>query len=278
VLTEAAPSAITDSEIQTWLSDRVTDGTLPPPTDQTIYAVYYPSSTAVTLDLDSPPSVGCSDFAAYHYYASLPNPTGGAKLKVPYAVLPRCNAGKDEMTVSASHEFAEAATDPRPGLASSGYDLFVTGPWNMFGGETADMCEFVAGTTEGKYAVTRVWSNANAKIGQQPCVPIPADPLPFYDAGIKQEILKGHPGADVTTDVACYSFGELPSPMALSSKTFQGILTFEFDPPNCQNGTIVKMTIHVSPSAKIGQDYRYRLTAKVDTSPGHIWRGMVRVQ
>ncbi|WP_410965939.1 hypothetical protein, partial [Salmonella sp. SAL4438] len=39
---DAPPAEMSDEEVQKWISDRINDGTLPAPTTQTIYALYYP--------------------------------------------------------------------------------------------------------------------------------------------------------------------------------------------------------------------------------------------
>jgi len=277
VLTEPAPDTITDSGIRQWLAAKVVDGTLPEPTDQTIFALYYPSSTTITLDVAGG-GVSCNDFGAYHFNTNVTTATN-TKVNTAYAVMPRCGGGQEELTVSASHEFAEAATDPHPG-SSLAYVLTTDGAWNPAGGETADMCEFVSGVQEGDYYVTRVWSNKNAKIGQQPCVPVPPDPanLPYYNAGIVNEELDASPGDTVTTDVDCYSFDKLPNPITLEAQSFSGTLQFEFDPPTCENGTVVKMSIHVAPTAKSGHDYHYRLLSTLNADSQHLWRGMVSVK
>lgn len=276
-ITDAAPAAIKDSEIQQWLAQKIGDMTLPAPTDQTIYVLYYPAETSITLDIPGG-GTSCQSFGGYHNSTNVT--VGGQKLMIAYAVIPRCDASEDSITTTVSHELTEAATDPHPIFGQMGYALTKKSAWNPAGGENADMCEFVSGVQEGPYTVTRVWSNTNAKLGDQPCIPVPDDPngLPFYDAGIKDEILKAPPGGSATTNVYCYSFGPLPNAMTLNGMTYgKNILTFEFDKPTCQNGDVVAMTIHVSANATVGKDYHYQLLAQLNDQSAHLWRGMLTV-
>src|SRR5262249_20033689 len=94
-IVDPAPDQITDTEIRKWTADKVTDGTLPVPTDQTIFALYYPSTTTITLDIGGS-GTSCFDFGAYHYFA--PVTTADGKINVPYAVMPRCPGGLDTLT------------------------------------------------------------------------------------------------------------------------------------------------------------------------------------
>ena len=179
------------------------------------------------------------------------------------------------MTSTASHEITEASTDPHPDFAPAYVIIDSHSPWTSLGGENADLCETVGGTTEAGWALTRAWSNANAKKGEQPCVPVPEGPIPFFDAGITKERVKVKPGESVTVNIECYSFGPLPNDLTLSAQARKKMLTFAFDKDTCKNGDVVKMTITLSPSAVKGTDYRYRLNATLDAQTEHLWRGVV---
>jgi hypothetical protein len=275
VVQDPAPADLSDADIQQWLVDHVTDKTLPAPTDQTVYVLYYPGLTTITLDPSQGGGQSCTSFGGYHESLTVTGPSG--PVEVAYAVLPRCGP-QDELTVSASHEITEAATDPHPDFAPGYAIMDPHSPWAPLGGEDADLCELVGGTSEAGYALARAWSNENAKKGDQPCMPVPAGPTPFFDAGIVKERLKAKPGDTVTTPVECYSFGPLANDISLDAMNKSGALTFSFDKPTCKNGDVVTLSIKVSPSAKKATDYRYRLNATLDAQNQHIWRGVVMVQ
>ena len=84
-----------------------------------------------------------------------------------------------EITVAASHEFIEAATDPLPwnGLTASDTSSYTiedySSPWTMLPGEVGDHCVQEMYTESSGYMVQRVWSNtaAAASPGLDPCVP-----------------------------------------------------------------------------------------------------------
>jgi hypothetical protein len=175
-ITTAPPATLSDRDIRTMVSTNA--GTVwPAPTDGTIYTIYVSPSTKVT-------SFGGSDICAsgvggYHSSARV-----GTK-SVAYAVLPQCKGGMNP-TSSASHELAEAATDPFQ--SAPAYVRFDTNhaAWELFqqfNDENGDACEFYVDSfyteseTSFSYAVQRQWSNAAAKAGKSPCVPQdPAEP------------------------------------------------------------------------------------------------------
>jgi hypothetical protein len=275
-LTEAAPTTISDDEIQTWLDGKIQDGTMPAPTDQTIYALYYPSSTTVTIPQQEGGGSSCSSFLGYHN--SYTTTFMGQSIPIAYAVINRCG-GQDTVTETASHEFAEAATDPHPLQGGLAYMILSDNPWTVAGGEVGDMCSQVGGVTEQGYSLTRVWSNSAALKGDQPCVPNPDPSMPFFDAGLEHDTLSASPGQTVTTKVDCYSFGPLPNAMTLQAQPYSPqTITITFDKPTCVNGDVVTMSVAVGPNAMHATDYHYDILAQLDPMTAHVWRGMVQVQ
>ena len=76
----------------------------------------------------------------------------------------------EQLTIAGSHEIAEIVTDPY----LSGYRVAPQppGPWLALGGEIADLCP-EGWYPEGQWAYARVWSNAAAVAGTDPCLPGP---------------------------------------------------------------------------------------------------------
>jgi hypothetical protein len=158
----------------------------PAPTSQSIYTLYIPKTTSVTLQ----GSEACSSgIGGYH------TSTTGLTTDVAYAIVMQCSYGSKATTprtVTASHELAEAATDPHPLSGSPGYygldDDHVS--WELFmqgNVENADMCEIYRETRYSDtidpgftYNLQRSWSNASAKAGHNPCVPLPTS-SPYYN-------------------------------------------------------------------------------------------------
>jgi hypothetical protein len=202
-LAETAPRAITDDQIQQFLTSKLNDGTLLPPgasipgtadvVTEPLYVIYYPAN--VTISLPSGPGQtyqSCREFGGYHeYFHYTPAAgAGGLAANVAYAVLPTCGSqgGMSELdgvTVSSSHEIIEAATDPYPwngqGADTSGYALQdYSSPWTFIPGEVGDLCVAHNIQDPSGFLVQQSWSNtaAAAVPGRSPCVP--DDGTPFF--------------------------------------------------------------------------------------------------
>jgi hypothetical protein len=149
------------------------------PAADNLYVFYIPSST--TIDLDG--AQGCASFGGYHNSMTI----GGAP--VVYAVVLDCGVreslnAEQAITFAASHEIAEASSDPIVSTAAlpTGYAIDETVqrsfPWLTLGlSEIGDLCvDFLSLgedlTTENGFSVQRIWSPANAATGtMDPCVP-----------------------------------------------------------------------------------------------------------
>ena len=173
-LTEKAWTQIDDTGIAKWLRGKLDakDPAFETPTSDTLYAIYVPYSTTVTLQ----GGTSCQRFLAYHNSTKL-----GNGQRVAYAVMPQC-AGIEQLTAASSHEFIEAATDPYPNQVPA-YRQTDEGhlPWSLFaGGEVADLCEFNDDANfkpaTFPWTVQRSWSNSEAFLGLDPCAPASATP------------------------------------------------------------------------------------------------------
>jgi len=146
--TEPGP-LIDDSAIQTTLQGWIANEPgFPQPNANSLYFIYFPPGTVITLDTDS----SCQRFGGYH------DDIGG---RIVYAVEPFCmaNSGSlsqlDFFTLTSSHELCEAITDPVPG---QGWYWFKD---QKHQGEIGDICESAPNAEErmGVYLVQREWSN-----------------------------------------------------------------------------------------------------------------------
>ena len=111
VASERTKSSISDSGIRNFIAGLFNSGAVQAATN-VIYGVYLPSGMKVTMG----GGASCSTFCGYHGHFNY----NGSDIK--YAVFPylNCNACKlsnltvaDMMTIVASHEIREAATDPQ---------------------------------------------------------------------------------------------------------------------------------------------------------------------
>jgi hypothetical protein len=175
---------IGDSDIQTWLQGHVANGDFPAPDSQTVYALYFPSTTSINPgggDQALCAEAGFGVILGYHFQIALTPPGASAPINAQYAVLPYCQLTTSDdsnyqfATTTASHEIAEAATDPQPETAA--FTLHTNDAWSgqqsLAGGECGDMCENVNQNTydESGYTVQRIWSNQAAAQSMQPCQP-----------------------------------------------------------------------------------------------------------
>jgi hypothetical protein len=158
IIDEKQPaSAVTDGEIRAEILAQVKAGNLPPVDADTLYVIYTPPNEVV---LDRHDANSVHDFAGYHDFAS----EGGFA----YAVIPF--ADNQDMTLAASHELAEAVTDPEPTANTLGwYDdengeigdipviMLAIGQIGMDG--FSDHLKAPDGTD---YVVQKVWSNADS--------------------------------------------------------------------------------------------------------------------
>jgi hypothetical protein len=173
VVNEAPPALIDDTDVKAWLQAKLgaPEGVLGQPDGSTLYALYYPASTTITLEGDK----SCQGFGGYH------NETVAGGIAVAYAVMPRCSGGGtsalDYLTVVASHEYVEWATDPFPFTAPAyqGMDNNHLA-WTILGGELSDLCTALDGDRYVRpadigYSVQTQWSNKASLAGEHPCIP-----------------------------------------------------------------------------------------------------------
>ncbi len=265
---ETAAASLADADVRTWLTDKIqNDATFPKPDESTIYALFYPSGTNVT----SLGGVTCEEFQGYHDSFPL-----GSSGDVIYAIVPRCApppvqgvTDADQMTAEASHEVIEAATDPLPSSKPAYITVDANShAWELLaGGEIGDLCGAYPNVfyvpTGFDHLMQRVWSNANAAAGHDPCEP--DAPSPYFNSapvmgdtitldvdGIstKTQGVKLAVGAETTIELDLYSDGPTSGPWTVSavdiSSAFLGekpALQFTFDQTTGQNGDKLNLTI-----------------------------------
>jgi hypothetical protein len=178
VLPGSAPTSLQDSDVQNILVALIADGGLPAPVvpdgggvpDQ-LYMFWFPYTTTIS---GTSLGVSCQSFGAYH------NEDDVGVTPFAYAVIPTCDPYSPYyQEVSASHELAEASSDPlvqtAPAYTSNSFN-------NGWIGEIGDLCtpfDSFYLLDGGTYmAVQRIWSNSAVEdAGTQPC--IPAAPMAY---------------------------------------------------------------------------------------------------
>ena len=140
------PASVDDTAIVSFLESTVSAGTVPKADANSLYFIYLPSGTTVTLSGQA----SCRAFCGYH------DMTGsGIYYGVePYPDCSGCLGGLsafEALCVTSSHELCEAVTDPWPGQ----------GWYDDANGEIGDICAWQTKTLDG-YTVQLEWSNAAA--------------------------------------------------------------------------------------------------------------------
>jgi len=296
-LTESAAASISDTQIQTWLSNKLTtnDPAWPAPDANTVYALFYPTGTTISLGQGGGSS--CSSFGGYHS-----NITVNQK-DVSYAVMPRCAkfgglTGIDAVTATTSHELIEASTDPYPqdqNNAAYGQvdDNHIIWEFVLGGGETGDMCaqnidSFFKPSDIGNY-VQRNWSNKAAAAGHNPCQPSAGLPyfnsMPVLNEKVSvagQLTTKGVTipvGSSKTIEVDLFSdanTGAAWTVTALDGATLQqqpAELSFSWDRTSGKNGEKLYLTIKVLKASQYGAE-GFLIESTLGTQSS-VWVGLV---
>lgn len=272
----------------------------PVPTPDTIYAIFIPDGVTIT---DNQVGQSCKSYGGYHTET---NGFGGntANSKIPYAVMPRCNhfnyfSGIDAATATLSHELIEAATDPHPysdpAFASTDDQHAV---WSIIpAAEIGDMCAYEPQSFArlvGGYVVQRVWSNASALAGHDPCVPVLTDPyfnavpdqpddvvLSYYGSSVNTRGVKIPVGQSRTIDVHLFSDAPTTSWFvqaqdAAAATGGPSTLSLSLDKSVGNNGDVLHLTITRNSAAPQGSASEFMLWSQDQkTQYANVWFGFV---
>jgi hypothetical protein len=261
--------------------------------DNTIYMLYLPEATALLNNKAD----DCPNNSGYHTETTV-----GANMHVLYGVVAsKCHDASQNVleaaTETATHEIAEAATDPHTNTdtAWTGFDTMHYA-WELFQqrqDENGDACEFYEDVyyndpTVGGF-VQRLWSNASAKAGHNPCVPVPIEPyfnvtplaqetiMPTGTTGITRTT-KGYRiavGASKTFDVGFYSDAKTED-WTVDVVAGDGFTTpttphatVKIDTPTGNNGTKAKITVNVTSAPAKGNQILVTMISARKTGPAH---------
>lgn len=284
VLPMQAASAYTDSvhggdsTVRQLIETAVSDGTLPPPDAQTLYALYFPAGTIVRLDGISacaPPGT-----TGWHDVVSVSPPDAGAPVDVAYAVLPRCASDPGAMTEAASHEIVESATDPSPENAPA---IQMTDPaWLAFGAEVADVCVAIdtnLSTTDSGYVLQRSWSNASARAGHDPCVPRPAGSV-YFDMSPATGSEELTLGVGESASFALYAIADGDAgPWQVQALATNGStsLALSLDRTTVHAGETALLTVTLTSPPTLGPTELYGVVSQ-SASDTHLWPMLVQAR
>ncbi|HEX8792378.1 MAG TPA: hypothetical protein VF765_15620 [Polyangiaceae bacterium] len=307
-LTTAAAASYTDSSmggastLQQFIQQQVSSGTFPAPDANTIYTLYFPASTSITLDgIQSCQNGG---FGGYHDSTTV-TPPGGSNTVVTYAVIPRCSTAIADTTFAASHELTEASTDPHVGQNNIGYytPLMNTDDlaWRLLlgGGEVGDLCVDFTGSNldhttatlgSNSWTVQRIWSNANAASGLDPCVPVPAGDVYFNLApAAGNGLLQMTVGQTKTFTATAFSSGPL-NPWMIGAIDYAqlmnqtAIVQTSLSASSAKNGDAITVTVTLAsqppnlPGTNFPAEPYFLVSETGKNGPLHIWPLLVTTQ
>jgi hypothetical protein len=144
------------------------------PDGNTMYMLYLPTGIEILDDQSNSPNTNCQFYGGYHTTYGTNGDAWGVGQHCPVQGAGITDA--QWMTIVGSHEIIEAATDPTPDTGYSPGQPDTTTPWNQspwqtaLYGEVGDLCVETE-VTEGSFTYQRIWSNAAAAKGGDPCVP-----------------------------------------------------------------------------------------------------------
>jgi hypothetical protein len=297
-LAEAPPAKITSGAIEAWLAAKLTGATpeLGAPDPNTLYAVYYPAGTTITMDGAGELGQSCTGYGGYH------SEIGAGGTKVGYAVMPRCS-DLAELTVAASHEYFEWATDPFP-ESKPAFAKLDDAHWAWQAtmiGELGDLCTFLdresLSPPDIGFAVQRQWSNKASLAGAYPCAPTNGTPylqaiplveddavVPDFVATTKYLTTKAArvaPGGTKTLDVLVYSDQPGTGDVPMRAMTYDELFgtkqkpsgfSFSLDRDYAKVGETVHVTITAPKTA--GYELLIMLAYTSDLS-AHYWPVLV---
>lgn len=174
----------------------------PPPDGNTIYVVYL-SPGVDYVNPKGARNCGCSLAAAAHFRMA-----SGANDSI--AWVQRCTGAPEQLTVAASHEILESATDPtlKDGyVAPGGKEPWTRSVWAAINSGSNELADFCEGTRvhEGEWEYQRSFSNIAAQTGGDYCAPAISEP--YYNVTVDQDWYPVAPGGSVTIDVTGWSTG-----------------------------------------------------------------------
>ena len=175
---------------------------------QTMYMLLLPTGIDILDDSTGKPNTNCQYYGGYHDSYDKSGDAWGVAQHCPLTDTGLTDL--EWMTIAASHEISEAASDPIPG---NGYEIVnshdTQAPWTQspwvaaLYGEIGDMCVETQ-TTEGSYTYQRIWSNTAAAKELDPCVP-PYTQYAYVNSSVTSGWYVVTPGASVNIPVTGWS-------------------------------------------------------------------------
>lgn len=275
---------LSQTQIGSILADLISDGGVPSPLladggrDDVLYAFFFtPSTTEIFEGATSCGQFGTEIIGGFHWESTYQG------TPFPFAVVPTCQFGTTvesdaQVEYSASHELAEAITDPFPQSAPA-YGFPFGSAWAYTDGEVGDLCEGPIITEDG-HSLTRVWSNSSIAEGGSPCIPQPDDP--FFAVSASTDTVTVDAGDSVQLEVDGWSTGARDdwsvATLAYPNGRFGITPSASLSASTVNNGQSVTLTITVPANASSGASGYVAVSAYTTTNDFIDWPVLVQVR
>lgn len=257
----ATATKLSDTAVQTYLSGLIDAHKVPPPDDDIIYMIYFPSTVSITQG----GGTSCVDFCAYH------NSFDKGAQHVRYGVLPDLSTGGcatgcgpsqvvfENITDVSSHELVEAVTDPE--VPDGWYD----NPNSQQScGEIGDICATGNGETGvvNGFTVQKEWSNQlMGCIATNPAIMVNDFSVAVTPAPIAVPV-----GGSATASVKLTKVSGMAENVALAAAGVPTGLTASFSPASVSSdGGSAVLTVSAGPAATVGgmQTFQVKATGSI---------------
>jgi hypothetical protein len=274
-VTTAAASSYNDSSkpadtssIKDFINAHIADKSFPEPDENTLYVIYFPSSTSISLANGGQNATSCTAFGGYHSFLHATKPSGGT-VDVAYAIVPQCNNPLIPVNTqeAASHEIIEAVTDPLVSdTTANGFYMDQSRiAWTQISAaEVGDACallkDFAANPlanpgpeeySESGFTVQKSWSNSAVLAGKDPCVPQGTDP--YFNVAPEAEKLIMKKGDSKVVELTGFSSGPVSDWdvkaidfSSLSNPFAPKVISLSLDQAKANNGTKLHLTINAT--------------------------------
>jgi hypothetical protein len=269
-ISDAPPASIIDTDIASWLLAEIAAGALPAPDSTTAYQVVYPATTVVNQG----GLYGYTYQSCQEYVFDATDSTGS---DIPFGVVPLCEGFSAELTDIQSDTFqstaniANVVTNADVIDAPAYQDPSWSGSaWGTYGGlSLGTMCgispsESSTTPTDLGYLAARIWSNAGAAKGSDPCPTYDSvrGRVPYFNAapdieggtvlpsiGVAKGLILPLSGGSVTIPVRLFADGEMGAwNLSATERTdldgqSAAHLSFKFDQDRGRAGDVRYLTI-----------------------------------
>ena len=126
-------------------------------------------------------------------------------------------------------------------------------------------------TNESGHYAQRIWSNAAAAVGNDPCIPAVSKPPYFNTSATPNAVQHVAPGASATFELKGWSAAAVPAWQLSTAVEGSLAATMKLSATTLNNGETSTLTVTVPASATAGTSARIILWSEHSVSDYHAW-------